>query len=85
MDTNDTKPARKIIAAFGGINRTAKALEIPVSTVQGWHERGFIPSQRQWVVLNKARSLGLDITESDFIGKGEVAVHHVPTQEASNA
>jgi len=69
MSTDHTKPAKKIITAFGGINPAARALGLTASTVQGWWERGFIPAPRQAGVLSRARDLGLDITADDFMGK----------------
>jgi len=62
------KPAEKIIAAFGGLTKTAQALGLPVTTVQGWKERGYIPAVRQGRVLGKARDLGININEADFFG-----------------
>ena len=62
------KPAERIIAAFGGLTKTAQALGLPVTTVQGWKERGYIPAPRQGRVLSRARDLGVDITETDFFG-----------------
>jgi len=69
MQTDRPKPAKKIITAFGGINKAARALDLTASTVQGWWERGFIPAPRQAEVLEKAQELGLDIKESDFFWK----------------
>ncbi|WP_176086913.1 hypothetical protein [Martelella sp. HB161492] len=50
--------AEKIIARFGGLTATARALsdpkkEFPVSTVQGWKIRGRIP-ERYWRQLVSA-------------------------------
>lgn len=63
-----TTPAQKIIDAFGGVHAAARALKIAPTTVQGWKERGFIPSPRQSEVLTVARDAGLSITETDFFG-----------------
>lgn len=44
--SGSTAPARTVIAAFGGIRPMASKLDVPVSTVQGWKERGVIPESR---------------------------------------
>lgn len=68
------KPAEAIISKFGGVNPMARALgHRNASTVQGWKERGFIPSWRQGAVLDKARELKIDISERDFFEvQGEI-------------
>lgn len=59
--------AEQIIQRFGGLSALAKALGgIPVSTVQGWKERGIIPAGRQADVLNAARSNGVALEPADF-------------------
>lgn len=59
-------PAQKILDRFGGLNAAARALGLPVSTVQHWGITGFVPARRQPLVLEKARELGVDIKAEDF-------------------
>jgi len=61
-------PAEKIIARFGGLTATARALgHRNPTTVQGWINRGFVPARQQRPVLAAAQAHGLDITPADFI------------------
>lgn len=60
-------PAKKIINKFGGLSKMTKAMRYKyVSRVQGWRNRGIIPSKVQKDVLKVARKLGLDIKPEDF-------------------
>ena len=43
---DETPAALSVIGAFGGIRPMAHKLNVPVSTVQGWKERGIIPEAR---------------------------------------
>ncbi len=47
-------PALPVIQHFGGIRPAAQKLGVPVSTVQGWKERGVIPANRREEVLAAA-------------------------------
>ncbi len=47
-------PAMPVIQRFGGIRPMAQKLGVPVSTVQGWKERGAIPANRREEVLAAA-------------------------------
>jgi hypothetical protein len=47
-------PAQPVIQRFGGIRPMAQKLGVPVSTVQGWKERGAIPANRREEVLGAA-------------------------------
>lgn len=47
-------PALPVIQRFGGIRPMAQKLGVPVSTVQGWKERGAIPANRREEVLAAA-------------------------------
>jgi hypothetical protein len=47
-------PAQPVIQRFGGIRPMAQKLGVPVSTVQGWKERGAIPANRREEVLAAA-------------------------------
>ncbi len=61
------KPAEVIISKFGGINPLARALgHKNASTVQGWKERGFIPSRQQALVLRAAKDNDIELSAADF-------------------
>src|SRR4051812_28141954 len=53
-NTDGALPALPVIQRFGGIRPTAQKLGVPVSTVQGWKERGAIPANRREEVLAAA-------------------------------
>lgn len=57
----------RIIAIFGGLSGTARALDLSYpSVVQGWREREFIPP-RYWPAIIKAASeRGTTLTLEDF-------------------
>ena len=58
------KPARAVIARFGGIRPMAAKLGVAVTTVQGWKERGVIPAARHAQVLEAAREHGIALSET---------------------
>jgi hypothetical protein len=59
--------ADHIISKFGGINPCAKKTGRPVSTVQGWKERGFI-HRRNWDgLLESAKEHSIPLTMDDFL------------------
>lgn len=59
--------ADRIIEKFGGINPMARALgHKNPSTVQGWKERGVIPSKQHEAVWQAARSQGIELSLSEF-------------------
>jgi hypothetical protein len=60
------KPANKIIEKFGGRKNMAKALGVPLTTVQYWDEQGVIPTRRQGEVLHGAAENGIDLNPADF-------------------
>ena len=69
--TDDTKaeaaseeqanPALAVITAFGGIRPMAGKLEVAVSTVQGWKERGVIPANRHEQIRAAAKQHDIDL------------------------
>ncbi len=61
-----TATGQQVIARFGGIRPMASKLEVAVSTVQGWRERGAIPARHHARVLEAARTEGLDIGPADL-------------------
>ncbi|MGE0094062.1 MAG: carph-isopro domain-containing protein [Alphaproteobacteria bacterium] len=50
-----TLPVDAVIERFGGIRPMASKLDVPVTTVQGWKERGQIP-ERRWPEIEAAAS-----------------------------
>jgi len=63
---NDTNPARAIIARFGGVRALSRLLDLPSTTVQGWHERGVIPARRQADLLTAAARAEIALGPDDF-------------------
>ncbi len=67
-------PADKVIAAFGGVRATARALDINSSSVSRWRmpadKRGLggrVPSVQQGKILRLARERGLGLRAEDLI------------------
>lgn len=60
-------PAAYVIRKLGGLTRTANALGIPVTTVQGWRDRGNIPHKHWMALIEAARSEGETLSLSDFL------------------
>ncbi len=54
MSDKADQSAGPIIEAFGGIRPMAAKLGAPVSTVQGWKQRGTIPAGRMAEIRNVA-------------------------------
>ena len=65
--------AERIIERFGGITATAKRGGWPVSTVQGWKERGLIPQRRWPELMELAASENIPLTASDFLPTKDAA------------
>lgn len=59
--------AARIVAKFGGLTATSKALgHKNPTTVQGWVERGYIPSRRHDELLAAAKRSNVDLKPEDF-------------------
>ena len=59
--------AERIIDRFGTMAALARALgHRHPTTVQGWKQRGFIPSHRHQEVIEAGRREGVGLTPSDF-------------------
>ncbi|MCH8138352.1 MAG: hypothetical protein IH926_05280 [Proteobacteria bacterium] len=64
--------ARRIIGLFGGIRPMARQMSqalgkrVPATTIQGWSDRGAIPSRRQDEVMAAARECGIALGFADF-------------------
>jgi hypothetical protein len=64
--------AERIIEKFGGINAMARILgHRNPSTVQGWKERGVIPSKQHQAIWQAARGNGIPIDLSEFAAVDE--------------
>jgi len=62
----DATPAERVIARFGGIRPMANKLDIAVSTVQGWKERGHIPESRRAEIRDVAKALDIALDEDEL-------------------
>src|SRR5206468_5545525 len=67
-------PALPVIQRFGGIRPMAQKLGVPVSTVQGWKERGGIPANRREEVLAAAARHNIAIEPGDLAGTAPPAI-----------
>lgn len=65
-------PAEYVIAKFGGLTATAKAIGRPVTTVQGWKDRGQIPQSYWTQLLGVGVDRGLQLEVSDFLNRHTV-------------
>lgn len=66
--------AARVIARFGGVRKLQRALGHPnPTTVQGWKERGWIPSKHHQRVLEVARENGIELSANDFIPEAQAA------------
>ncbi|NOV17858.1 hypothetical protein E5S70_17545 [Ensifer adhaerens] len=69
-------PAENIINKLGGLTKTARLLStddkpFPISTVQGWKDRGEIP-QRHWTkLIEVGREINVTINLSAFLAVEE--------------
>lgn len=62
VHTDGMKDVEKLINRFGGMRPMARTINVPVSTIQGWKKRDFIPSDRMADIVKAARnnSISLD-------------------------
>lgn len=60
MDT-DIPIGARVVAAFGGITKTARALGLSTSTVQGWKESGRIMYWRHAAIVDAAARHGVTL------------------------
>lgn len=56
--------AETVIERLGGIRPAAAKLGVPVTTVQGWKNRGRIPENRHAAILEIAARLGVDLGQA---------------------
>lgn len=60
-------PAEHVVEKFGGLTKLARGLEFPVSTVQGWKERGKIPQDHWLPIMNLAKVEGIHLALEEFV------------------
>lgn len=65
--TDVTSPSEHIIEKFGGLTKLARARGVPVSTVQGWKERGKIPQDHWFPIIEAGKDDGIAIAIEDFV------------------
>lgn len=62
-------PAEFVIKSIGGLTKTATAIGRPVTTVQGWKERGRIPQEHWLPLIDAARASGKAVKFEDFLNE----------------
>lgn len=62
-------PADYVIRKFGGLTKTANALGLTVSVVQGWKIRSRVPQQHWLPLISAAKDIGEEIEVEDFLKK----------------
>lgn len=66
------KPSEFVIERIGGLTKTARLLStdeksFPITTVQGWKDRGEIPQKHWKALIEAAKDAGITLTISDFV------------------
>lgn len=75
--THDITPPDLVISCFGGVRRTARALECDPATVSRWRKSGRIPAGYQKQILQAAWEHGHDLTAHDLIfGRATTDILH---------
>lgn len=64
-------PAHYVIGKLGGLTKTANALNMPVTTVQGWKNRERIPQDHWQTLIAVAKGDGITLTLADFLSQHE--------------
>lgn len=76
-------PVDVVIERFGGIRPMASKLDVPVTTVQGWKERGQIPERRWPEVEAAAGRHGVSLAATD--GAASSSAESPPSPSASSS
>jgi len=62
-----TKPIDAIIDKFGGLTPMARAMNhTNPTTVQGWRDRGNVPSRQIPLIIEAGRGRGIKLAHADF-------------------
>jgi hypothetical protein len=81
---DQTKPAFKVVDAFGGLTRFCEENDFALSTVHSWLANGLIPSRKRehpelgeisyqaWILANAER-LGIEMAPSIFVEQPPIA------------
>jgi hypothetical protein len=75
-----TSPAEYVIRKFGGLTGAANAIGKPVSTVQGWKDRGKIPQEYWYELIGEAAKRGERLELADFLDAPPVDLSEQVTQ-----
>lgn len=59
--------ADRVIAILGGVRPASRLTGIAATTISGWRQLGFVPSNRQQLVINKAYEAGVRLLPTDFL------------------
>lgn len=65
-------PGAYVVRTIGGLTKTATALGIPVTTVQGWKDRGSVPQKHWPALIDAAKAEGKTLNLTDFLNDHEV-------------
>jgi hypothetical protein len=79
----DLSPAAFVISALGGLTETARAIGRPVTTVQGWKDRGRIPQDYWLELIGAGQTLGVTIEVADFLKNHPASEPAAETDEAA--
>jgi len=63
--TDGLKNVNKLINRFGGMRPMARKVDVPVSTIQGWKKRDYIPSERVDEIITAAKKNNVSMDEFD--------------------
>lgn len=73
MRLKQVSPAEYVIHAFGGVVKTAQALDRAPSSISEWKSRdGSVPTALQKKILTIAKKKNLPITEYELIFGGKI-------------
>ena len=75
------QPVERLLSLFGGAQALARALDLPVATVEEWRARGSIPRERSGALAEAAAAAGIDL-EPEVLA---AAVRAAPTIDADVA